>query len=101
VLFPADAEEPLQQEILDAHEPLAAEVLKVPHHGGATSLAEFLDAVDPELALVSVGPNDYGHPVPAILEELRATGAQVLRTDRAGDVTVTFAPEGLLVESAG
>jgi competence protein ComEC len=101
VLFPADAEEPLQQEILDAHERLAAEVLKVPHHGGATSLPEFLDAVGEEVAVVSVGPNDYGHPVPAILQELRAGGAEVLRTDRDGDVTVTFAPGGLLVESAG
>jgi competence protein ComEC len=101
VLFPGDAEKPLQQEILDAGEPVAAEVLKVPHHAGATSLEEFFDAVDPELAVVSVGqPNDFGHPVPEVLDELEATGAEVLRTDLLGDVTVTFAPEGLLVESA-
>jgi competence protein ComEC len=57
--------------------------------------------VDPELAVVSVGqPNDFGHPVPEVLDELEATGAEVLRTDLLGDVTVTFAPEGLLVESA-
>jgi competence protein ComEC len=101
VMFPADAEEPLQQQILDAGEPLVAEVLKCPHHGGATSLVDFLNAVHPELAVVSVGPNDYGHPVPEVLDELRATGAQVLRTDRAGDVTVTFSAEGLLVQSGG
>jgi len=100
VLFPGDAEKPLQQEILDAGEPVAAEVLKVPHHAGATSLADFFVAVDPELAVVSVGPNDFGHPVPGVLDELEATGAEVLRTDRLGDVTVTFAPSGLLVESA-
>ncbi len=100
VLFPGDAEEPSQQLLLDERAPLGAEVLKVPHHGGATSLATFFEAVDPELAVVSVGPNDYGHPVPEILDELRATGARVLRTDRAGDVTVTFAKGGLLVESA-
>jgi competence protein ComEC len=74
--------------------------LKVPHHGAATSLPAFFEAVDPELAVVSVGPNDYGHPVPAVLNELRATGARVLRTDLAGDITVSFDPEGLLVESA-
>ncbi len=101
VLFPGDAEEPLQQEVLDEGAPLTAEVLKVPHHGGATSLVDFFHAVRPELAVVSVGPNDYGHPVAEVLDELRAAGAQVLRTDRAGDITVTFAPEGLLVESAG
>jgi competence protein ComEC len=68
VLLPGDAEEPLQQEILDAGESVAAEVLKVPHHGGATSLEGFFEAVDAELAVVSVGPNDYGHTVPEILD---------------------------------
>ena len=86
--------------MLDAEADLRAELLKVPHHGAATSLPAFFEAVDPELAVVSVGPNDYGHPVPATLEELRATGARVLRTDLAGDITVTFDPGGLLVESA-
>ncbi|MEW6059484.1 MAG: DNA internalization-related competence protein ComEC/Rec2 [Actinomycetota bacterium] len=99
VLFGADAQAQSQQAMLDEHAPLAAEVLKVPHHGGDTSLVEFFHAVDPRLAVVSVGPNDYGHPVPSVLEELRATGAEVLRTDMDGDITVTFAPEGLLVES--
>ncbi len=101
VMFAADAEEPLQQQILDAGESVAAEVLKCPHHGGATSLVDFLNAVDPELAVVSVGPNDYGHPVPEVLDELRATGARVMRTDRAGDVTVTFTAQGLFIRSDG
>jgi len=100
ILFATEPEEPAQQEMLDAEADLRAELLKVPHHGAATSLPAFFEAVDPELAVVSVGPNDYGHPVPATLEELRATGARVLRTDLAGDITVTFDPGGLLVESA-
>ena len=101
VLFPADAEVPSQQAMLEEGEPLAAQVLKVPHHGGDTSLVDFFQAVDPQLAIVSVGqPNDYGHPVPKVLDELRATGARVLRTDRRGDITVTLGPDELLVESA-
>lgn len=99
VLFSGDAEEPSQQAVMDEGAPLHADVLKVPHHGGDTSLEGFFEAVGPELAVVSVGPNDYGHPVPEVLEELSATGARVLRTDRAGDITVTFTPGGLLVES--
>ena len=55
VLFPGDTEKPLQQEIFDAGEPVRAEVLKVPHHAGSTSLADFFDAVDPKLAVVSIG----------------------------------------------
>jgi len=101
VLFATEPEEPAQQEILDAEADIGAELLKVPHHGAATSLPEFFEAVDPELGVVSVGPNDYGHPVPTVLDELRATGARVLRTDLAGDITVTFDTGGLLVESAG
>jgi len=64
-------------------------------------LPEFFQAVDPELAVVSVGPNTYGHPVPEVLDEIRATGARVMRTDRAGEITVTFDPGGLTVESDG
>jgi competence protein ComEC len=100
VLFTGDAQVVSQQAMLDGHALLASDILKVPHHGGDTSLADFFEAVDPRLAVVSVGPNDYGHPVPKVLEELRSTGAQVIRTDLRGDIAVTFAPPGLLVESA-
>jgi competence protein ComEC len=99
-LMGAEPEEPAQQLLVDDNAPLTAEVLKVPHHGAATSIPGFFDAVHARLAVVSVGPNDYGHPVPETLAEIRATGARVLRTDQQGDVTVTFAPGGLLVESA-
>jgi competence protein ComEC len=100
VLFTGDAEEPAQRDLLADREPVAAAVLKVPHQGGATSLEEFFHAVSPDVAIVSVGPNEYGHPVPWVLEALRRTGATVLRTDRSGDVTVRFDRRGLLVESA-
>lgn len=99
VLLTGDAEEPIQQVLLEEGAPIHADVLKVPHQGGATSLREFFVGVDPEIAVVSVGPNDYGHPVPSILEALEHTGALVLRTDLSGDVVVRFVPQGLLVES--
>jgi competence protein ComEC len=101
VLMGGEPEEPAQQLLVDDGAPLQAEVLKVPHHGAATSIPEFFDAVDPELSVVSVGPNSYGHPVPETLAEIRATGSKVLRTDQQGDITVTFAPSGLLVDSGG
>jgi competence protein ComEC len=100
VLFAGDAEEPAQRALLEeGADRLRATVLKVPHHGGATSLEEFFDAVDALVAVVSVGPNRYGHPVPATLAELAEGGARVLRTDRLGDVTVSFGPSGVLVDS--
>ncbi len=75
VLFATEPEEPAQQALLDAGVDLQADVLKVPHHGAATSLPAFFQAVQAQVAVVSVGPNDYGHPVPATLDAIAATGA--------------------------
>ncbi|HEX5955012.1 MAG TPA: ComEC/Rec2 family competence protein, partial [Solirubrobacterales bacterium] len=100
VLFATEPEEPAQQVLLDDGADLHADVLKVPHHGAATSIETFFEAVDAEVAVVSVGPNTYGHPVPEVLDWIRATGAVVVRTDRVGTVTVTFEREGVVVESA-
>ncbi len=100
VLMSGDAEREAQQVMLDDHDPLHVEVLKVPHHGGDTSLADWLDAADPQLSVISVGqPNPYGHPAPELLQELASTGTQTWRTDQHGDITVTFGPRGPTVES--
>lgn len=94
-LFPGDAEVPAQQDLLEDGDPIRAELLKVPHHGSKTSDPRFLAAVGAKVALVSVGANDYGHPVPETLAVLREAGARVVRTDLRGEVTATFAAEGL------
>ena len=100
VLFATEPEEPAQQVLLDEGVDLHADVLKVPHHGAATSIEPFFQAVQAQVAIVSVGPNTYGHPVPEVLDWIRATGAEVYRTDREGTVTVTFGDRGVLVASA-
>ncbi len=100
VLFGAEPEEPAQQVMLDDGVPLHADVLKVPHHGAATSLPEFFDAVGPGAAVVSVGENPYGHPVASTLAEIAATGARIWRTDLDGTVTVTVGPGGITVSAA-
>jgi competence protein ComEC len=89
MLFMGDAERP-EEEWLLAHEreELAADILKVGHHGSKTSSSDsFLAAVKPKLALVSVGAgNTYHLPTPAIMERLAAIGAQVIRTDHVGTI---------------
>lgn len=82
---------------------LRADVLKVAHHGSATSsTGPFLDAVRPRLALVSVGAgNMYGHPNRGVLRALAAHGAVTLRTDLDGSVIVRTDGAILEVESAG
>jgi competence protein ComEC len=99
VLFATEPEEPAQQVLLDAGIDLTADVLKVPHHGAATSLEGFFAAVGAAAAVVSVGENTYGHPVPEVLGWISATGTEVIRTDLAGTVTVVFSGGRLLVES--
>jgi competence protein ComEC len=101
ILLTGDVEIPAQEALLEAGTPLHADVLKVPHHGGATSVPEFFDAVDPTIAVVSVGqPNPYGHPTPEALAWLRATGTRIVRTDLTGDVVVTFVGGRPVVASA-
>lgn len=67
---------------------LRADVLKVPHHGAGTSDPRWLDQVGADLAVISVGANDFGHPVTWVISALEKSGATVLRTDLVGDVVV-------------
>jgi competence protein ComEC len=101
VLFSGDVEVPAQEDLLEDGDPLTADLLKVPHHGGDTSTTEFFDATGAEVAVVSTGPNDYGHPVPSVLATLERMGMVVVRTDLAGDVAVRFDRGEVLLESEG
>jgi competence protein ComEC len=77
---------------------LAAQVLKVAHHGSSYQDPGFLDAVHPRVALVSVGAgNPYGHPNAALLSRLARGGARVLRTDLDGDLAVLATAGGIAV----
>lgn len=81
---------------------LVADVLKVAHHGSATSsTTAFITAVHPRLALVSVGAaNMYGHPSPSVVERFRAAGADVRRTDADGTLVVSTNGQDLTVREA-
>jgi len=65
------------------------EVLKIPHHGSRYSTsAELLQESSPELAIISVGKNSFGHPTDEVLEKLQASGIKTLRTDREGEIEI-------------
>ncbi len=65
------------------------EVLKVAHHGSKFSTSEeFLKKVQPELAVISVGKNSFGHPTKEVLGRLEALGITFLRTDQEGEIEV-------------
>jgi competence protein ComEC len=77
------------------------DLLKVGHHGSRGSTGEeLLDSLQPCVAVISVGRNDYGHPAPATLTRLDARRITVLRTDRDGTVTVSTDGKTMRVRSA-
>ena len=88
ILLSGDIERIAQAEM----DPPPVEVLKVPHQGAATSDPAWLAATGASTAVVSVGPNTYGHPSESLLAELAAAGMEVRRTDLEGDVVIRFPP---------
>ena len=87
-LLASDIEAARERELVESGLPIAATVLKVAHHGSRSSTtAEFVRAVRPAVAVISVGArNPYGHPDPGVLARLGEAGARIYRTDRDGAV---------------
>jgi competence protein ComEC len=90
-LFPGDIDSTIEATIVANGTPVAAQVLKVAHHGSAYSTSSsFLAAVQPQDAVISAGTgNSYGHPAPETLARLASAGARVWRTDLQGTILVT------------
>lgn len=69
---------------------ISADVLKCPHHGSSYSICpEFAAAVRPRVVVISVGNNSFGHPSAETISCWQEQGAQVLRTDVEGHITLT------------
>ena len=100
-LFTGDAEEKEEKYLLGEQLNLDCDVLKVPHHGSSTSSSkEFLNAVTPEYAVISVGENNvYGHPHKETLQALTEANAKVYRTDQSGDITFNVNDGKITVET--
>lgn len=104
VLLTGDAEASEERWLLANQRALLdVDVLKVAHHGSNTSsTAEFLDAVTPRLALVSVGTgNVYRHPSASVMESLARRGAVTMRTDLQGSVVIRTDGTSIEVEARG
>ncbi len=93
-LLTGDIGAPTEAALQSAGAAPRADVLKVAHHGSRTSTTrEFVDAVEPKLALLSCGRrNRFGHPAPATLATLGRRCVPVLRTDQRSDCRVELLP---------
>lgn len=83
-LFMGDAGTAVEKKLLAQEEQLPAEVIKIGHHGSATASSnEFLSAVNPGLAVISVGKgNSYHLPATSTVDNLSGRGIKVWRTDQ-------------------
>lgn len=88
-LFTGDIEANAEKALLKQGLNLKADVLKVAHHGSSTSSkADFIKAVRPRFAAISVGKdNEYAHPHSEVLSLLEYYNAGIYRTDMQGDIT--------------
>lgn len=89
VLITGDMKGDTERALIEKYAIPDIEILVAGHHGSRySSCPEFLAAVRPEMVVISVGDNSYGHPSEETLERLEAAGAVVRRTDQEGNVTI-------------
>jgi beta-lactamase superfamily II metal-dependent hydrolase len=90
-LFTGDCEDVSEEEMVASGLNLKADVLKIGHHGSRDSTTdEFLAAVNPDYAVISVGrSNTYGHPHKTVMDKLKDKNIDVYRTDESGTIVAT------------
>ncbi|KML07227.1 DNA internalization-related competence protein ComEC/Rec2 [Rossellomorea marisflavi] len=90
-LFTGDLEESGERKMIRRYN-VEADVLKVGHHGSASSTSEeFLEKVDAQVAIISAGKdNRFGHPHPDVVERLGNRGVKIYNTADDGAVTYRF-----------
>ncbi len=90
ILFTGDIEKLAEKEILKLYarnNALNCNILKVAHHGSkSSSIQEMIDKITPQIAVIGVGENNYGHPNQDVMARLQASGAKVFRTDLQGEI---------------
>jgi len=96
-LLMGDADSKIQDDLLLLEEIPRVDLLKFPHHGSKTGLREdFLAAVKPKEAVISVGKNSFGQPAIEALDLLKKYKVKIHRTDQEGEIEYTFPPSGNL-----
>ena len=99
ILLTGDAEVESEYDFLEYDKEhdieLDSDIYLAGHHGSnSSSTNSLLDAVSPEIAVISVGKdNEYGHPKEEVLERLKEHGAEIYRTDEQGTIVFDFTGE--------
>jgi competence protein ComEC len=90
LLLTGDIQKEAEYQILKTGHPLRSDILKIPHHGSASSSTPpFLQRVKPTFAILSVGERNIGRlPRPEVLRRYEEMGSEIFRTDKHGAITV-------------
>jgi len=101
LLFTGDVESAGERAMLEGRRDFRATIIKVPHHGSATSsTAAFIAAVHPEAAVISDGYlNNFHFPADAVVARYVEAGATLMRTDLDGAVMVAATPDRMTVQT--
>lgn len=99
-LFCGDIEKDAEQDLVLTHQELHADLLKVGHHGSKTSSTmDFLHAVSPRYAAISVGPDQNELPREEALSRLRECGAELYQTDTDGNILFLYDGKDIAIKT--
>jgi competence protein ComEC len=94
-LFVGDAGFDAEADMIFDQEDLDVDWLKVGHHGSKSATSKFfLSRVTPQVSIISVGENDYGHPTVETITRLKENNSKILRTDQQGTIKVVCPSKG-------
>lgn len=101
VLFTGDGEYESENYILKKGYDVSADILKVAHHGSATStFYPFLKSVNPKTAIISIGKNNiYGLPKQSVINRLILYGCKIYRTDDLGTISLSIDGDTYWIDS--
>lgn len=86
ILFMGDAGTKIESSIMSNYN-IKSDIIKIGHHGSSYSTSDyFLRSVSPQMAVISVGRNSYGHPNSITMTKLFGLGVQIYRTDTSGSI---------------
>lgn len=98
-LFTGDLEATQEMQLVNAGTDISADVLKVGHHGSATSSCQkFLEAVNPVYCVIECDGVSYNHPNPDVITRLKKNCETILRTDKNGNIVFTCRDGRISVE---
>ncbi len=101
ILMTGDVEKKGEQYILREHQLNKTMVLKTAHHGSSSSSdKEFLEKVQPQIAIISCGINNrYKHPSSETINHLKECGAEVYITAKTGQIKIIVKEKGIEVRT--